>query len=1036
MSRFITLLILLSGYSTLFAQVPQDAAVPLHISTGINPPSVFLTWENSSPSDIVLQRRIKGGAGNSWEELLNVSETLLDGHFDLNVSGDEVYEYALKRKTGAVTAYGYGYANFFTPLKDFQGKILIFIDSTTADVLGADLITWKNDLRGEGWHTIPIKTGSATTVDWVKNQIVSAYNADPENVKAVLLIGEVPVPYSGSLARDGRSDHAGAWPCDAYYGDVDGVWTDNSVNITNTARQANRNVPGDGKFDQNTLPSAMELMVGRLDFRHLAQVTFNKPPVELLRRYFLKNHKYRNGQYQVDEKGLVDDNLGWFGGEAFAADGFRNAYPITGSGGVVNGDLLSQSSNQHFLFAFGAGNNGTYSSAGGIATSAQMGSANVNTVFTSLFGDYFGDWDYENNPLMPAFLASNGGVLSCIWSGRPHTFQHGLASGESIGYCLKETQNAQYNSAYGHFNGESGTHLALLGDPTLKAKIVSPVTNLVGNSNCNKVNLHWEAAQDSGTLGYIVYRSSAQDGPYERLTPDFTTDLFWDDLSPVPGTMFYAVRAMKLEVTPGGGVFFNTSTSPIVPVNFVPGTGPTAFGLGGTLTCDNPTHQLGTNFQPPTSNYQWFDPNGSPLNGSIATQAGVYTVVVTAPNGCTVAAYATVNIDTFLPELNYPDLVTLDCVNPSYTIEFPPAGPEIVYTINGDSLPPGTEKELFFSAFITVHSTSNGCTKSHTIQIDQDTDDPYIQILHDNLILDCNNASVHLTAISAGQGVAYNWTGPGMMSTQTELDVTSPGTYCCVVTGANGCTSSSCVTVTSGGTLFDLQISLNSDPCISGDKALMAQPMGGSGPYTYLWSNGETGQSSIYAAGFSGTALVTVTDNNNCSVGASFFIPAQLDALALTTKESAPGAADGLIDLLVSGGYAPLSFNWNNGAATEDISMLTSGIYTVTITDAQACTKVLTVPLITTSGLDELSQTIEVDIYPNPAHDRFYVSLEQLGKTEMVLELRDLSGKLLSRQTGNGSLFYFDTAELPSGLYLLTVSGEKMRRVYKVSVKK
>src|SRR6185436_1061279 len=97
----------------------------------------------------------------------------------------------------------------------------------------------------------------------------SLYNADPTHVKGVLLIGEVPVPYSGSLAKDNRPDHVGAWPCDAYYGDVDGIWTDNTVNLPNTARSANRNVPGDGKFDQNTLPSAVEIPVGRLDFRHL-----------------------------------------------------------------------------------------------------------------------------------------------------------------------------------------------------------------------------------------------------------------------------------------------------------------------------------------------------------------------------------------------------------------------------------------------------------------------------------------------------------------------------------------------------------------------------------------------------------------------------------------------------------------------------------------------------------------------------------------------------------------------------------------------
>ena len=88
----------------------------------------------------------------------------------------------------------------------------------------------------------------------IKDQIVANYNADPNGVKAVLLLGTVPIPYSGDFAWDGHADHYGAWPSDAYYADVNGVWTDNSINDTSPGRAANVNVPGDGKFDQSYYP--------------------------------------------------------------------------------------------------------------------------------------------------------------------------------------------------------------------------------------------------------------------------------------------------------------------------------------------------------------------------------------------------------------------------------------------------------------------------------------------------------------------------------------------------------------------------------------------------------------------------------------------------------------------------------------------------------------------------------------------------------------------------------------------------------------
>jgi hypothetical protein len=112
-------------------------------------------------------------------ELVNATGTTLNGYFDSGLDANETYEYAVERKTGNITAYGYAFANFFKPVVDTRGKLLVFIDSTTADLLGADLVTFKNDLRGEGWHTVPFKTGPFTSVQWVKNQIVAAYNADP-----------------------------------------------------------------------------------------------------------------------------------------------------------------------------------------------------------------------------------------------------------------------------------------------------------------------------------------------------------------------------------------------------------------------------------------------------------------------------------------------------------------------------------------------------------------------------------------------------------------------------------------------------------------------------------------------------------------------------------------------------------------------------------------------------------------------------------------------------------------------------------------
>lgn len=852
--------------SQISAQTSQDAAVALSAEVSLNPAGILLKWSNNGSADILIKRRTKGQNGNQWTTLFNQNNSTESSLPDNNVTVGNTYEYHISTVKNGITAHGYAHVSVLAPLVEYRGKILVFIDSTTADAVGLELKIFKDAMRGDGWQPMPFKTGPSSTVQSVKNQIIASYNEDPANVKAILIIGDVPVPYSGNSAWDGHPEHNGAWPSDAYYADVNGNWTDVSVNASTPARTANKNVPGDGKFDQSLLPSPVELMVGRIDFRHLDPATFGASPIELTKRYLLKSARWRTKQYTVPYRGIVDDNFGYFSGEAFAANGFRNAYPIVGEGNVTTGDFLGDTGGEGYLLGYGCGAGG-YSSANGIGNSANIAGDSINVVFSNIFGSYHGDWDYESNPLMPAALASKGGILTCSWAGRPHWFMQALASGEPIGYCTKETMNAASNTDYFASSGRGGAHVALLGDPTTRAIIVAQVPELTFTTHCTSVDLEWKPSPDTGILGYHVYRSVSLDGPYERLNSELLTGLTWTDSAPFEGLSFYQVRAVRIDRTPGGGIFYNASSGLIQPLTFEKGHIPDLFfaTTSVVLTCNTPQAIISveTDTLSVIKNVVWSGPNGfsSPGYFALVDTPGEYTVTVTTWEGCTGTGQVSILQDIAVPEINLPPLA-LGCGNSPVQINLP-IEPGVIFTINGQSYIGG--QPVVFDAADTfeliITNVSNGCTSSANIIIQEGPPAVEAMINDGPQVLSCSQPSIVLTVNTNSSPVIYTWF-PSPTEPTVNLLVTEPGTYCVTVTNIiTGCTATDCVDISmiSVGPMPGVLITNASGPNIP-DGAIDLSTFA---PVTsYLWSTGATTED---ISGLSaGIYIVTITYADGC----------------------------------------------------------------------------------------------------------------------------------------------------------------------------
>lgn len=205
----------------------------------------------------------------------------------------------------------------------------------------------------------------------------------------------------------------------------------------------------------------------------------------------------------------------------------------------------------------------------------------------------------------------------------------------------------------------------------------------------------------------------------------------------------------------------------------------------------------------------------------------------------------------------------------------------------------------------------------------------------------CNNADGSATAtLSNGTSpYTYAWNNTGNTATLSSV---AAGNYTVTVTDHDGCSATASTTVSSTNTPISVTPSSTVSSCVANDGTATITPTSGTSPYTYLWNNTETTQT-ISNVG-PGTYNVTVTDANGCSTTAQASVTTATgpSATANTTNPLCAFDATGDIDVTVTGGTAPITYTWSNAESTEDITALSAGSYSVTITDANSCSFVLT----------------------------------------------------------------------------------------------
>ncbi|MEM1121410.1 MAG: MopE-related protein, partial [Bacteroidota bacterium] len=346
--------------------------------------------------------------------------------------------------------------------------------------------------------------------------------------------------------------------------------------------------------------------------------------------------------------------------------------------------------------------------------------------------------------------------------------------------------------------------------------------------------------------------------------------------------------------------------------------------------------------------YEWSDGTTvfSTAQNVAALSGGVYSVVVDADNVAPCAIDSIIITEPAILEILDKNIISPSCAgatdgaielavtggNPSATGTYNFAWDNgIPNTSNPTNLAPNTYN-------VTITDTKN-CSISEQIII---APTPALAVNLSPTNPKCfgeNDGEIQATVSGGTPPFTFAWNDALNQTTVNAFGL-SAATYSLTVTDANGCQKVENTTINNPSMLTATVDSITSPLCREVNDGIVTLSInGGTGNYQYLWSNGDTTASLRKAS--AGIYAITISDENNCTVTVDSITVTAPDLMELTFSNlqnpTCQGIANGTLAVGVSGGVAPYSYTWNNGAASTSLSNLMAADYNVIVTDANGC---------------------------------------------------------------------------------------------------
>ncbi|MBK8565376.1 MAG: gliding motility-associated C-terminal domain-containing protein [Saprospiraceae bacterium] len=417
--------------------------------------------------------------------------------------------------------------------------------------------------------------------------------------------------------------------------------------------------------------------------------------------------------------------------------------------------------------------------------------------------------------------------------------------------------------------------------------------------------------------------------------------------------------------------------------------------------CANFNGTLNIDVSPP-GNYTYAWSNGASTQDINHLQGGAYTVTVSYGNGCTGEASFTVDDALEHPTVIY-NVSLSSCGLSNGAIDLfldPPAGNSFSWTNGANSEDLNNLQAGNYGVTVTAQ---NGCTTTDIITV-QNAGANFTLAATTAANTACTgaNGAVNLTVTPTG---SYTYTWSNGAASQNLANVAA-GSYTVTVSAGGNCTAIASYTVPNNSGAPSLVAIFSSATCgtANGSVNLTVSP---SGSYGFAWSNGASTEDLATIA--PGSYTVTVTGVNGCTSSTSVQVQNSTPSLPLSgiaMPNSSCQLPNGSIDLSI-GQTGSFTYQWSNGASSEDLQNIAAGTYTVTVTQGVNCTATASYDVSNNTPAPVLTAT------PMPATCG-------LPTGSIDLSVSPGTGNSFSWTSGASSE---DLQNLPPGTYTVTVTG-------------